>query len=1163
MKHNAYIKEIFRSIGRSKARFFSILTIIAIGVGFYGGINATEPNMIESADKYYKDLNLADFRLVSPLGFQQEDVDNVLSLASIDSIQEGFWKDLFLTSSEGATSIVRLYSYNPEDYQTGNGMNQLRLNKGRLPEKPGEIVVQTGGNVPADVRIGSTVSLSLPDEEELEGVLATHTFTVVGSIYSSKYISFERGQTNIGDGSIDFFAYIHAGDFQMERPTDLFVRTKESNHLTAYTEDYHNHINIVQDFLEVLGKQSMGKEISNLEQELQEGKAKLQENKNLAERELGEMEAKLREAEQAIEQAEEEMKTKDETYSADLVKARKEIEKGNAQLAAGKRAYEENYSQWYEGKRYIVEGKAELANTERKLAEAQLQLETGQQELNQANRLLDEGKAQIALLEEAILHLEQLRTDLLNDPPVVQEAYWRLIDESNLVPEEVTKLLKRIDYSPESSMVSIRVIDALLDELSDRQKEAVSQYETGLKEYEASRNQLEKGKQEIEDGLSKVEQGKEELKTAEQEREVGKRELEQAKKELEQMEKKLEAGSASLVAGEEELARELQHAKVELEERKEELASGWNTYHEKKEIILEEFFKAEQEIQNAEEQLSRLPQEWYVTTRDGNPGYSGYGDDAERIGNVAKIFPLFFFLVAALVCLTTMTRMIDEERNQIGTLKALGYSTFAIASKYVLYALLSSLTGTIVGLTIGFQLFPTAIMNAYSIMYSIPERITPFHWNYALISLFIALLTTVVAALAATIQEVKSTPAVLMQVRAPKPGKRIFLERITPFWTRLSFSHKVTFRNLLRYKRRFYMTVLGIAGCTALLIAGYGLSDSVNAIMGKQFTDIFLYDGQILLEERADAPIYELVKEQSEIEEVMPVHNESVDAIHSDTGRGYSSHLMIINNPAVVSNFIRLHERRTQQSITLSDNGAVITEKLSYLLGVEKGDMFTYRDTNNTSYKITVAAIAENYLSHYIYMTPDYATNVFNKEIDFNAFLFRVKNIETVNENSFKENLMKHDSVMSVYFNKTIAEIYQETMESLDYVVFILIISAASLAFVVMYNLTNINITERIREIATIKVLGFRNYEVDSYVYRENFFLTLIGTIAGLLFGTGLHRYVIITMEIDTMMFGRDVHLSSYFWSILLTIIFTALVNIFMHYKLKKINMVESLKSVD
>ncbi|MCD8511386.1 MAG: FtsX-like permease family protein [Bacillus sp. (in: Bacteria)] len=1119
--------------------------------------------MVESADKYFKDLNLADFRIVSPLGFQQQDMDDVLSLASVDRVQAGFWKDLFVTSQEGATSIVRLYSYNTLDHENGEIMNQLRLSSGRLPENQGEMVVQTGGNVPSDLKVGSIVTVSLAGEEEIKDVFKTNTFTVVGTIYSPMYISFERGQTNIGDGSIDFFAFINEADFQLERPTDLFLKTKESTKLIAYTEEYNNHLIPIQYSLRVLGKESLGREISLLEEELKEGQLTLRENRELAEQEFNEMEGQLLDAERAIQQAEIELKKEMDKLSAELEKAIKELETGEQQLEAGKRKYEESYSQWYNGKLAYEDGKLDLINKKSELTEAQGQLELGQQELDKARKQLDEGKEQLELFQEAIRRLKELRSRLANFPPSNQEEYWKLIDESNLIPKELGEFLKRIDYSPESSMVSMGVIDTFLAESKSQYLETENQYETAIAEYEIAKRQLEEGRREYEEGLILYKQGADQLITAEIQLEEGKRELEEAKEEIEINERKLKRGRAELVVGEEELEQKFQEAKAELKEGKEELASSWENFHEEKAIVLMELEKGEQEIKDAEGKLTQLPREWYVTSREGNPGYSGYGDDAERIGAVAKIFPLFFFLVAALVCLTTMTRMIDEERNQIGTLKALGYSTFTIALKYLLYALLSSIVGTIIGLTIGFQLFPTAIMNAYSIMYSIPERLTPFHWNYAIISLIIALLTTVVAALAATMQELKSTPAVLMQQRAPKPGKRIFLEKIPAFWTRLSFSHKVTFRNLFRYKRRFYMTVLGVAGCTALLIAGYGLSDSVNAIMGKQFTHIFLYDGQILLEGKSEKHIHEFVEVQGDIKEFMPIYNESVDAVDSETGRAYSSHLMIIKNPNKVSNFIRLQERRSQDKISIPDEGAIITEKLAYLLGVEKGDTFSYRDPNNFTYELTVAAIAENYLSHYIYVSPVYAATVQDKEVGYNAYMFRVTDMEQVNEAMFRESFMNHESIMSVYFNKTIAEIYQETMESLDYVVLILIISAASLAFVVMYNLTNINITERMREIATIKVLGFRNYEVDGYVYRENFILTLFGTIVGLLLGTVLHHYVIITMEIDTMMFGRDVHFSSYVWSILLTIVFTALVNIFMHYKLKNINMVESLKSVD
>ena len=645
----------------------------------------------------------------------------------------------------------------------------------------------------------------------------------------------------------------------------------------------------------------------------------------------------------------------------------------------------------------------------------------------------------------------------------------------------------------------------------------------------------------------------------------GRIELDMAKAEIEKREAEILEGEKALVKASQDTESKLEEGRKQLEEGRKELTEAWKTYEEEKTEALKKIKDAENEIIEGEKLIQKIPDKWFVYNRNDNPGYAGYGDDAKRIGAVAKVFPLFFFLVAALVCLTTMTRMVEEERREIGTLKALGYSTITISSKYLIYSLISSLLGALLGLSIGFRLFPTAIMNAYGIMYNIPESITPYHTNYALISTLLAVITTVSASLLATLQELRATPAVLIQPRAPKPGKRIFLERISLLWNRLTFLHKVTARNIFRYKRRFFMTVIGISGCTALLLTGFGLKDSINDVLDKQFDEIFIYDGQLIIdtEESYVKDVDNILGENRYIESYLQVFNESGKALSAKSDRDYEVNLYIPEDIDLFENFISLHDRESKGKIELTNDGAVITEKLSNLLHVEVGDTIQYRDTNNETYDIKITGISENYITHYIFMTPECFRNTAAKNPVYNSVVFNITESLHIDEDTFVEELMGEDGVLAVILTSGIADKVKDTMESLDFVVMILIMSAGALAFVVLYNLTNINITERIREIATIKVLGFRDGEVSAYVYRENVVLTLIGTLTGLILGFWLHSYVIQTMEIDSMMFGQSAHLRSYLLSIIITLVFSMFVNFSVHYKLKSVNMVEALKSTD
>lgn len=1164
MRKKSFYKNLLMTIYKSKARFLSILVIIAIGVGFYAGINATEPDMILSADKYYKQNKLSDFRIVSPLGFKEEDILNVKDTDGVGKVQEGYSKDLFFTADEENTSVVRVLSYNSKYYKDGDGLNVPVVVEGRMPEKSGEIAVDHHAGISHEIKIGSEVVLSVPDGEELNKFLKTDTFVVVGIVKSPLYIDFERGQTNIGDGSIDFFAYLWEDDFAMDRYTDLFISTVESDNFVAYSGEYNGHLAPVQSSLEKLGEESMKEEIRKSVEELEEGRKELEENKIKAESELAEAEKKLLDAEKEIEANEKELKINEEKYTLELEEQREQLQKGKEELEKGKALYNENYNKWLSGYKEYQKGVEELDKAKAQLDEARSTIKQMEAELPEVKKQLDSSMAQLNMLKQSIQGLEEISGNLSSNPPSSKEEYSLLLDKIRAYsPEAAGFIDSKVKYGDVNFVLNLRV--ALENIIANMKAE----YSDGEKKYHEGLFQYEKGIKAIDEYNEKMEvyeTEREKLKAAKSELDNGKIELDMAKAEIQQNEAKILEGEKALTKASQDLDMRLKEGREQLEKAKKELEDGWKKYNEEKAEALQKIKDAENEISETDKLIQKIPDKWFVYNREDNPGYAGYGDDAKRIGAVAKVFPLFFFLVAALVCLTTMTRMVEEERGEIGTLKALGYSTITISSKYLVYALISSLFGSLLGLSIGFRLFPTAIMNAYGIMYSIPERLTPYHINYALISTILAVITTVSATLFATLQELRATPAVLIQPRAPKPGKRIFMERISFLWNRLTFLHKVTARNIFRYKRRFFMTVIGISGCTALLLTGFGLKDSINDILDIQFDEIFIYDGQIMM--NAEKESYEkdadkILKENEYIESYLQVFSESGKAVSAKSGREYEVNLYIPENTDLLENFINLHDRKSKDKIELTNNGAVITEKLSNLLNVGVGDTIQYKDTNNIAYDINIAGIAENYITHYIFITPEYFRNIAAKNPEFNSAVFNITKSVQVDEDTLVEELMSEDVVLGVALTSSIADKVKDTMESLDFVVMILIMSAGVLAFVVLYNLTNINITERVREIATIKVLGFRDREVSAYVYRENIVLTIIGTLLGLILGFWLHRYVIQTMEIDSMMFGQYAHLKSYLLSIILTLVFSVFVNFFVHYKLKSVNMVEALKSVE
>lgn len=586
-----------------------------------------------------------------------------------------------------------------------------------------------------------------------------------------------------------------------------------------------------------------------------------------------------------------------------------------------------------------------------------------------------------------------------------------------------------------------------------------------------------------------------------------------------------------------------------------------------KNSFLKEYDKIVEPVKERIEDLGkeRTSTGWYVFGRDANIGFSGFGDDADRIAAIGQAFPIIFFLVATLVCLTTMTRMVEEHRTEIGTLKALGYGKRYIILQYFLYSFTASILGSIAGLLIGFRLFPTVIFTAYKIMYDVPALDTPFNKELAIIATLVAVLCTTLAAILACAKELIAVPATLMRPKAPKAGKRIFIERIKFIWNRMSFTSKVTARNLLRYKKRFFMSIIGIAGCTALLLTGFGLKNSIVQITEKQFGDIYAYNMRgylnLFLNEEVVKEFVDKLNDHDEVQKSLMAFEQRIKTDKESSKKNdVDAYIMVPQDKGLFKDFIKL--RDDKEAISLSDNGVVITEKLSKLLNAKKGDIIKVTLGDKTV-DAKVDAIAEQYIAHYVYMSKAYYKELFDEAIKYNQFTGIIKDTSDETENSLSKSLMKDERINSVNFTTHISSDFKKNLDNIDSAVGVMIISAAALAFVVMYNLTNININERIRELATIKVLGFYDGEVAQYVYRENVILSIIGALFGLILGIVIHRYVIVTAEIDMVMFVRKINMMSYMYSALLTLVFSGLVNLVMYRRLKKIDMIESLKSAE
>lgn len=935
--------------------------------------------------------------------------------------------------------------------------------------------------------------------------------------------------------------------------------------------------------------------------EYEDGKAKYEDGlaeymDGLAEYEDGK--AKLEDAKAELEDGRDTLKEERAKAQAELDDALAKLEDGEAQYSDGRAqyrsglaAYDSGVSEYNRSKALLDAGKAELdghiAELDAQEAYFNSQLEsaaaaasamagfpmTGEQLLTgmrmgmipdtyglvAAKDAIDAARAQLdAALAEynanaALLAEGKARLDAAGEE--LDDAWYELRSAREELDDGWAEYNDGVaEFEQKMAEAEAELADGEAEILENEQILA-----DGWLELEDARLTLEDARAELDDAEKELEDARAELDDGAIQIEDAKKELDDGRREIRSAEKKIRDGWDDVTDGEAELADAYQ----ELMDGEADYTEGFMEYLDGKAEANQKIGDAEKELADARRKLADIEEcEWYVLGRETNPGYLGFGQDADRMGNLANVFPVLFFLVAALVCLTTMTRMVEEQRTQIGCLKALGYSRLRISMKYIAYGALPALTGGILGLAIGYTLFPKMIFTAYQIMYDVPNLNLRQYTTTSLCSVLAAVATTVLSTLWACLSTLREVPAELMRPKAPKPGKRVVLEYIKPLWKRMSFFSKVTVRNLFRYQKRFWMTVIGIGGCTALIIAGFGLRTSLLDTMRHQFDEIYNYNAQITVAGNM------LDDERSAFEEYIAGNEDIVKTsgarVVSSTGESDTYSIMTVieaMDADALAEFVLLQDYRTGEILTLDDSGVIIDQKLSELLSVGVGDEFTLE--NNGFHKVRVSGITEHYLGHYAYMTPEYYKDAFEEEYKENTYFLRLSSNDSALCDSIFSDMMALGGVSAATRIEDTRDTYQHSMERVDFVVVIVILSAAALAMVVLYNLSNINITERKRELATIKVLGFYDLEVSQYVYRENIVLTIAGIGLGIGFGRLLHAWLVKSVEIDLMMFGRTTDPKAYLWAALLTALFSLLVNILAHRKMMKIDMVESLKSAE
>ena len=796
----------------------------------------------------------------------------------------------------------------------------------------------------------------------------------------------------------------------------------------------------------------------------------------------------------------------------------------------------------------------EEAKTE--LAKAEDELQSGREQYEQGVLQLEAGREEASVqFANAESELKRQETDLLAGEKQLQAGYDEFMNAKPAALEQLEKskaAIKTLEKQHEEAKAQQVTVETAL------QNEALT-----TEERQALVIQLEAVKQ----GVTTLDTT---LKTANTELAKGEATLIETEEQLTTNLQNVKDGKAAIASGYQQLKTEKTSAEVEfsqaeaeLETAKAELEHGEATYQEQKAEVEAELNDAALQIEQARADIESIEQpEWFILDRNMHYSYVDYLGAIDGIEAISKVFPVFFFAVSALVCLTTMTRMVDENRLTIGTLKGLGYSNASIASKFLIYAAVASIVGGILGALIGFSVFPNIIIDAYAIIYAIPLKVVNFDMMLVTLAIVVSTLVTTLATYSAVRTELREMPSLLLRPKAPKDGKRILIERIPFVWNRLSFIAKVTVRNIFRYKKRFFMTVIGISGCTALLLSGFGIQDSIQTVIERQFDDLYRYDVSVsLAEELAGEKMSTTLKDISKVENVSATSlagNEPALVSADDIEQSVT--LFVPNNKEELTQSLILRDRLSHESVTIEESGVVISEKLALLFDLSVGDVLRV-EQDDTEYELLISDITEHYVNHYVYMSASYYEEVFNKAPQMQTLLVTLEDASL--EDEFTSAMMSRDDVKSVMTLSSFKESMENTISSLNYVVLLMIVSAGALAFVVLYNLTNVNISERIREIATIKVLGFYDNEVASYIYRENLVLTLIGTGAGLLVGVVLHRFIMTTVELDNMMFGRNVSDTSFMYATVLTLVFALFVNLAMAPKLKNVQMVESLKSVD
>ena len=1173
---SAFNTETLRSITHSLGRFLAIAAIVALGTGFYAGLRMTAPDMKLAADEYFDGTSLMDIRVLSTLGLTDDDIAALRHVEGVEAVMPARETDV-MASIDGEQYATRVHSL-PDAARTSDTsdgvharsddpdyLNRPLLVRGSWPQKTGECVLSANLVENDAIAVGDTLTIT-EGVQDVDQTFVTRTYTVTGFVNAPYYAtSSSMGETTLGSGSIQQYMYVPESDFSADLPyTEAYLTVRGAANERASSDAYQRLVDEVADRIKALAPEREQARVDQLKSDAQK---ELDEKRADYEGERADAQSQLDDAKRQLDDA-----------AATIAASEQE-------LADGQAAYDSGASELASQR---ASAQAQLDDAERQIAEGQAQLDAQRPQLDDAAGQLQAARAQWQQGADALAaawgdwerQSDELDAGITRAQAGVADAAAG-VDRIQKGIDALEEQIKQLDPDKDAQKIAelraeqdalkaqqqdlraqMALVQATLDDLVNVQKPKL---EAARAELQGKQDALDSSKVELEQQQAAYEGGKAQF-------DASARKLDQARADLASSRSQADAQIAAAQQQLDDAAARLQDGRAQLEQGRADYDSGLAEYEQKKSDADAQLADAERRLDDAQKQIDDLERpEWLVMDRTANYGAASFEADADRVDSIAAVFPFIFFLVAALVALTTMTRMVEEERALIGTFKALGYRRTRIASKYLAYAAAASGIGSILGILALSQVLPAVIMKAYGIIYFVPELPLPLPVDpgFAGLAAGLGVGVTLFATWAAVAATLRERPAQLMLPRTPKAGKRILLERIGPLWRHLSFSWKVTFRNLFRYKKRFVMTVIGIAGCTALLLTGLGLSNAINDIIDKQFGEITKYNAVVTLADDLSSEeqrrIDDLLDDGSLVTAHTLVMRQNMLAGGPDE-QDKRMELVVPEDPASFDRFVALNTRVGHHPVKLDDDGLVLTEKLAAELGVRAGDAVTLTEQDaignatGTSYEATVTGIVENYVYHYAYMGPALYEQLMGKAPDYRTVL-AVTTSDPDLRVQFSNDLLAAGGVKTVAYNDETIDAYRDMMSSVNMIVVVLVTAAAALAFIVLYNLTNINITERMREIATLKVLGFTPREMNAYIFREIFLLAAIGCAVGLVLGVWMEGFVVVTAEVDQIMFGRAIHPTSFLLAFLLTMLFTVLVMLAMRGKLRRIDMVESLKS--